>query len=113
MRFTVSVIDEGQPTAASDCAAVEAFNERIIAQGHHVYAAGIAAAGPVAAADDPGDARVVPDGALIDDAVVDEGETVAGVWIWEVPDRHTAFDLAYDAARACNRRIEVRRTLDD
>ena len=40
-------------------------------------------------------------------------EFVAGLWIWEVPDRETALALAHDASRACNRRIEVRATLDD
>ena len=116
MQFMISVIDDGQAVAAgrtdsanaTERAAVEAFNERIIAGGHLVYAAGLAATSSAVVIDNRGDEAVITDGPF-----TEAKEFVAGLWIWEVPDSATALALAEEASRACNRRIEVRATLDD
>ena len=116
MQFMISVIDDGQAAAAgrtdsadaAERAAVDAFNDRLIAGDHLVYAAGLTATRSATVVDNRGDQPLVTDGPF-----TEAKEFVAGLWIWEVPDREAALALAHDASRACNRRIEVRGTLDD
>ncbi len=35
-------------------------------------------------------------------------EYLAGVWVWEAPDLATALELATEASKVCDRKIEVR-----
>lgn len=107
MRFLLCVIDAVDRPAGSataeEMAAIDAFNERLEAEGHWVLAAGITG---------PSDATVV-DGrgvtvARTDGSLFGGSEYVAGFWIVEAADREAALALAAEGSRACNRKVEVR-----
>ncbi len=104
MRFLVNVLDDRSSSGTPDeMAAIDAFNDRLRAGGHWVFAAGLA---------DPSESVVID--ARGADPVVTEGPFaatdvfVAGFWIIEAPDMATARALMIDGSRACHRRLEVR-----
>ncbi|MEH0108869.1 YciI family protein [Tersicoccus sp. MR15.9] len=111
MQYLVSVIDDGQAAAAGradsampeEMAAVDRFNDRLQAEGHWVFAGGLAAPDTATVVDTRGKKPVVTDGPY-----VESKEYLAGFWVWEVPDLDAALKLAADASTACNRKIEVR-----
>ncbi|KTR11535.1 YciI family protein [Curtobacterium luteum] len=111
MRFLINVIDDGQAAAAgrtesateAEAAAIDALNERLDADGWIVLAAGVSA---------PSDATVV-DGRGAEPSfrrgpAVDTTEYVAGFWVLDLPDQRTAEQIATEASRACNRKVELR-----
>lgn len=107
MHFVVHVLDGASASATADeGAAINAFNEKIIAGGHWVYAAGLA---------HPADSTVIDNrdvGKLITSGPAREAdEWVAGLWIIDAPDLDTAVELMIEGSRACNRRLEVRPVL--
>lgn len=104
MRFLLNVIDDRSSSATEDEGeAIDTFNDRLVAEGHWVLAAGVA---------HPADSLVID--ARSGEAVVtpgpanDTAEWVAGFWIIEASDLDTARDLAIDGSRACGRRVELR-----
>jgi hypothetical protein len=113
MQYLVSVIDDKNlrsdtelqtGTASSDeAAAIDAFNERLIADGHWVFAGGLAAPGTATVIDNRSEEPIFTDGPF-----VESKEYLAGLWIWEATDLDMALKLATEASKACNRRIEVR-----
>lgn len=104
MQFLISVIDDrtGSATAA-EMAAIDGFNERLVNGGQLVFAGGLAA---------PAEATVIDhrDGAarFTDGPVAESEEYVAGFWIVEAPDAEAARELAAEASKHCNRRVELR-----
>ena len=114
MKYLVNVLD-GSPTtgqqtfgAATDAemVAIDAFNERIRADGHWVFAAGLAAPQNATVVDNREEAGLVMDGPYIETC-----EVIVGIWIWDAPNVDTALQLAADASKTCNRRLEVRAVL--
>jgi len=111
MKFLVSVIDDGQAAAAgqsysvseAEAAAIDTFNERLQADGHWVYAGGLADTDTAKVVDNRGASATFTDGPF-----VESKEFVAGLWIWDAPDLDTALALAVDGSKACNRKLEVR-----
>lgn len=104
MRFLVSVIDDTTGSATqAEMAAIDTFNERLVAEGHWVVAGGLAP---------PGDAIVIDDrdgaASIVDGPLLQSDEYVSGFWIIEAPDPAVARDLALEASRSCNRRVELR-----
>lgn len=104
MQFLVSAIDDRTGSAtAEEIAAIDTFNERLVADGHWVFAAGLSA---------PGSATVIDN--RTGDPVVTEGpflpspEFPSGFWILQAPDLGTALALATEASRHCRRKVEVR-----
>lgn len=109
MRYMVSVIDDGVGTATdTEMAAVDAFNERLQAQGNWVFAAGLR---------DPSTATIIDNRrgeALVTDwPFLESKEHLAGFWIMEAADLDAALRLATEGSRACNRRVEVRPVMPD
>ena len=104
MQYLVSVIDDkADPGSTDRQPAISAFNERLIAQGHWVFAGGLADTDAATVIDNRGEQPVLTDGPF-----VESKEYLAGVWVWEVPDRETALALATEASKVCDRKIEVR-----
>jgi hypothetical protein len=104
MQYLVSVIDDTAGLATPDEeAAIDAFNERIKAEGYWVFAGGLGAPSSATVIDNRGEEAMFTDGPF-----VESKEYLAGFWIMEAPDLDVALKLAAGASRACNRKIEVR-----
>ena len=111
MQYLVSVIDDGQAAAAqsadsataSEMAAIDAFNDRLQAEGHWVFAGGLGLPSAATVIDNRGAEPVFTDGPFLESK-----EFLAGFWIMEASDFDVALRLAAAASKACNRRIEVR-----
>jgi len=104
MQYLVSVIDDTAGLATPDEeAAIDAFNDRIKAEGYWVFAGGLATPSSATVIDNRGDEAMFTDGPF-----VESKEYLAGFWIMEAPDLDVALKLAAQASKACNRKIEVR-----
>ena len=104
MRYLVSVIDDKTNPGSTDRGpAISTFNERLIADGHWVFAGGLADTGSATVVDNRGAETLFSDGPF-----VESKEYLAGVWVWEAPDLDVALKLAAEASKVCDRKIEVR-----
>jgi hypothetical protein len=104
MQYLVSVIDDTAGLATPDeDAAIDAFNERLQAEGHWVFAGGLAAPGSATVIDNRGEETLVTDGPFLESK-----EHLAGFWIIEAADLDEALKLATAGSKACNRKLEVR-----
>lgn len=104
MLYLVSVIDDTTNSATpAEMTAIDAFNERLVADGHWVFAGGLAAPGTASVIDGRPATPVVTDGPFIESK-----EYFGGFWIVDVPDEPTARRLAAEASRHCNRKVELR-----
>jgi hypothetical protein len=104
MQYLVSVIDDTAGLATPDEeAAIDAFNERIKAEGYWVFAGGLGVPSSATVIDNRGEEAMFTDGPF-----VESKEYLAGFWIMEAPDLDVALKLAAEASKACNRKIEVR-----
>lgn len=104
MQYLVSVIHDQPGLATPDeIAAIDAFNDRLQAEGHWVFAGGLASPSTATVVDNRGDDAVFTDGPF-----VESKEFLAGFWILEAPDLDVALKLATEGSKACNRKIEVR-----
>ena len=106
MRFLFAVIANRNQvvTANSDeMAAIDSFNEKIEAAGQRILAVGL---------QDPSSAVVFDNrsgaGIRVNGPIADADDFMAGLWVIEAPSEIAAHQLAEEASRACNRRIEVR-----
>ena len=104
MLYLVSVIDDTAGSATPDeMAAIDVFNDQLKAEGHWVFAGGLAAPSSATVVDNRGDEPLFTDGPF-----VESKEYLAGFWIMEAPDLDVALKLAADGSKACNRKVEVR-----
>jgi hypothetical protein len=104
MQFLVSVIDDesSSPTPA-ELAATGAFNDRLQAEGHFVFAGGLASPDTATVIDNRGGEALFTDGPFLESK-----EYLGGFWIIEAPDLDVALKLAAEGSKHCNRRVEVR-----
>jgi len=92
MQYFVSVVAEGtELTLPGEMAAIDAFNDRLRAQGYWVYANGLAEPSTATVVDGRGEQPVFTDGPFL-----------------EVPDLDVALKLAAEGSKACNRKVELR-----
>ena len=104
MQYLVSVIDDGTGLATPDEEAdIDAFNDRLKAEGHWVFAGGLAAPSTATVIDNRGEEALFTDGPFLESK-----EHLAGFWIIEAPDLDVALKLATEGSKACNRKVEVR-----
>jgi hypothetical protein len=108
MRYLVSVIaDTAGHATPAEMAAIDAFNDRLMAQGHWVFAGGLGAPGTATVVDNRGGEPLFTDGPF-----VESKEYLAGFWIIEAPDLDVALKLAAEGSKHCNRKVEVRPFLE-
>jgi len=109
MQYLISVIDDGTglatPTEEAD---ISAFNERLRAEGHWVFAGGLASPSEAAVIDNRNGKALFTDGPF-----VETKEYFAGFWIFEAPDLDAALELAAEGSKHCNRKVEVRPILSE
>jgi hypothetical protein len=104
MQYLVSVIDDTAGLATPDeMAAIDAFNDRLMAEGHWVFAGGLAAPSSATVIDNRGEEAMFTDGPFLESK-----EYLAGFWIMEAPDLDVALKLAAEGSKHCNRKVEVR-----
>lgn len=109
MQFLVSVIDDRTGSATpAEMTAIRAYNQRLQAEGHWVFAGGLASPGEATVIDNRDGAGLVTDGPF-----VETKEHLAGFWVLEAPDRQVAMGLAAGGSRACHRKVELRPFLED
>ena len=102
--YLISVVDDTTGSATSDeMASVDAFNERLRADGHWVFAGGVGAPSTATVVDNRGGEAMFTDGPF-----VESKEYLAGFWIIEAPDLDVALALAADGSKSCNRKVELR-----
>lgn|SRR5512143_265387 len=104
MKYLVSVIDDNAGLATSDeMAAIDAFNDRLLAEGHWVFAGGLGSPSTATVIDNRGGEAVFSDGPF-----VESKEYLIGFWVIEAPDLDVALRLAAEGSKHCNRKVEVR-----
>jgi hypothetical protein len=105
MQYMVGVIDDRTGSGTDEeMAAIDVFNDRLRADGHWVFAAGLGAPDTATVIDNRGGGEPV----LTDGPFVESKEHLAGFWIIEAPDLDVALELAAEGSKACNRKVEVR-----
>src|SRR5579859_2976733 len=104
MQYLISVITDTVDLASPDeDAAIDVFNDGLVAEGHWVFAGGLAAPSSATVIDNRGEEALVTDGPFLESK-----EHIAGFWIIEAADLDVALRLAAEGSKACNRKVEVR-----
>jgi hypothetical protein len=104
MQYLVSVITDTTTLATPDeMAAIDVFNDRLQAEGHWVFAGGLAGPGSATVIDNRGEEAIFTDGPFLESK-----EFLVGFWIMEAADLDVALKLAAEGSKACNRKLEVR-----
>ena len=104
MQYLVAVIDDTAGLATEDeQAAIDVFNDRLVAEGHWVFAGGLGEPSTATVIDNRGEEAMFTDGPFLESK-----EYLAGFWIMEAADLDVALKLAAEGSKACNRKIEVR-----
>ena len=109
MQYLVSVITDSSALATPDeMAAIDVFNDRLQAEGHWVFAGGLAGPSSATVIDNRGDEAMFTDGPFLESK-----EFIIGFWIIEAPHLDVALRLASAGSKACNRRVELRPVLSE
>jgi hypothetical protein len=104
MQYLLSVVHDTVGLATpEEMAAIDVFNDRLDAEGHWVFAGGLAAPDSATVIDNRGEEAMITDGPFLESK-----EYLAGFWVIEAPDLDVALALATDGSKACNRKVEVR-----
>ena len=104
MQYLLSVIHDAADLATTDeMTAIDAFNDRLQAEGHWVFAGGLGSPSTATVIDNRGGEALFTDGPFLETK-----EYIAGFWIIEASDLDVALKLAAEGSKACNRRLEVR-----
>jgi hypothetical protein len=107
MQYLINVIaGPDQMGTPDEMVAIDAFNDKLIANGHWVFAAGLADPSSSTVIDNRGDKPILTDGPFLETK-----EWAAGFWIIEADNLNVALDLMTEGSKACNRRLEVRPVL--
>jgi hypothetical protein len=103
-QYLMSVLDETAGLAtAEEMAAIDAFNEQLQADGHWVFAGGLASPSTATVVDGRDGEPVFTDGPYLESK-----EHIVGFWIVEAPHLDVALRLAALGSKNCNRRVELR-----
>jgi hypothetical protein len=108
-QYLMSVLDETAGLAtAEEMAAIDAFNEQLQADGHWVFAGGLASPSSATVVDSRNGEPVFTDGPYLESK-----EHIAGFWIIDAPHLDVALRLAALGSKSCNRRVELRPILSE
>ena len=104
MQFLLSVIHDSASLATPDeMAAIDVFNDRLVAEGNWVFAGGLGSPSTASVIDNRDGAAMFTDGPFLESK-----EYLAGFWVIEAADPDVALGLAAEGSKACNRKVEVR-----
>ena len=100
----ICVIDTASGSGNSEeMAAIDEFNESLIASGQLLMAEGIQSPDKSIVIDNRGNARVITQGPLHQTL-----EYVSGFWVITASSDSEAEEIAVNASKACNRKVELR-----
>ena len=103
MRFMVFVIDTNSNSGSTaELRSIDQFNAELEGKGSLVMAAGIAGSSTGTLVDNREGRNEAHDGSLIGE------EFYSGFWIIEASTESLAKQIASDASKACNRKVELR-----
>jgi hypothetical protein len=103
-HYLMSVLDDTPNSAtAEELVAINAYNEQLKANGHWVFAGGLAAPSTATVVDGRDGEPLFTDGPYLESK-----EFVGGFWIIEAADLEVARRIAALASKHCNRRVELR-----
>ena len=103
-QYLMSVLfDTDALATAEEDAAIDVFNEQLRAEGHWVFAGGLASPSSATVVDGRDGEPVFTDGPY-----VESKEHIVGFWIIEAPHLDVALRLAAQGSKHCNRRVELR-----
>jgi hypothetical protein len=107
-QYLMSVLHDSRDLATpEEMAAIDVFNEKLQADGHWVFAGGLASPSAATVVDGRDGEPVFTDGPYLESK-----EHVIGFWIVEAPHLDVALRLAAQGSKSCNRRVELRPFLD-
>lgn len=112
-RYLLSVFGPAEPTSfggyPSKAVMLQAFddtgafNDRLVRDGHFVFADGLQPADTATTVDGQVDTPVITDGPYLETK-----EHLAGFWVIDAANLDVAIALAAEGSRACRGRVEVR-----
>ncbi|MEH0841057.1 YciI family protein [Micromonospora sp. CPCC 205711] len=103
-QYLISVLfDTTDLATAEEMAAIDVFNEQLQADGHWVFAGGLASPSTATVIDGRDGEAVFTDGPYLESK-----EHIAGFWIIEAPHLDVALRLAALGSKHCNRKVELR-----
>ena len=106
-RFIIFVIDgPGNPADPDEMKNIDSFNSGLRDRGQFVLAVGICGPDKSKVIDNRGEIGKLTNGSLFD-----EHDYYSGLWLIEAESESIAQELALDASKACNRRVELRSLL--
>ena len=104
MKFLISVIDTlDNPGTTQEMVEIDKFNDQLRADGQFIFAWGLHAHESATVIDNRAGANLSTGKPLFE-----AKENISGLWIIEVDDAETATKLAFEASKACNRKVELR-----
>ena len=108
-HYLMSVLDDTPNSAtAEEMVAIRAFNRQLKADGHWVFAGGLASPGTATVVDGRDEEVVLTDGPYLETK-----EFIGGFWIIQAADLDVALRLATLGSKHCNRKVELRPFLDE
>ena len=103
-RFMIFVIDDATGSAsAEEMRAIDHFNDGLRSRGQWIFAGGLAAPLHGNVIDNRQDAYLSTGKPLWD-----AQENYSGFWLIEAENSELATQLAFEASKACNRKVELR-----
>ena len=104
MKFLISVIDDlSNSGTPEEMIAIDAFNDQLRANGQWIFAWGLQAPETATVIDNRNGLNTETGKPLFNSK-----EHYSGFWLIEAADAATAKKLAYEASKACNRKVELR-----
>jgi hypothetical protein len=108
-QYLISVLTDSTDLAtAEEMAAIDVFNEQLVADGQWVFAGGLSSPAAATVIDGRDGEAVLTDGPFLESK-----EFIIGFWVVEAPDLGVALRLAAQGSKHCNRRVEVRPFLSE
>ncbi len=104
MKFLISVIDDlANSGTPGEMVEIDKFNDYLRDNGHWFFAWGLQEPASATVIDNRGGAKLSTGKPLFE-----AKENFSGLWIIEAADAETASKLAFEASKACNRKVELR-----
>ncbi|HEY2793390.1 MAG TPA: YciI family protein [Micromonosporaceae bacterium] len=108
-QYLISVLNDSDAMATdTEMAAIDIFNDQLVADGNWVFGVGLAGPGSATVIDARDGEPVITDGPFLESK-----EYMVGFWIINADDLDVALRLAEQGSKSCNRRVEVRPILGE